>query len=905
MNVEAPVPAKRPFWKRPLRLAFTIFVLLAILVALAPYVAAKLVEKNAGAELTRQLGTPCRIDAVRFGWLSGAAIEGVEIGNAPGFDAARPALQLESARFDIDFGRLFAGEYSMSFEAHGLRVCVDQDENGKTNFDALFAQSGIDADLDVDPTPGTRKPSLPRRNDNGRELPPEFGRLRLHFLIADSSLELRKQDALIESLQGITAEIDKDPGNTMVRMRLAASAPAREQGARPSSLQFTAEADAATKLGNMTLRADRVDLAQRRPLLDALLPKGAITRFQGMIDGAIEARVDAADSADESAIRSSGELTIDDLALAGELFSGFDVSARQCTLRPSGRTTRAVADAAQPSFDMAITASSFDLGLDAREVVIARNGEPIDQFAAIKIAASKSQGSPKLRTLLELEGVAGEGKSKSSLLCTAESDTKTKFTRGVLQLAGIQLAEWRRFAGDSISIEDLSRADGTVSGRLDFEADFGSARRVDVNGDVAIAAPRFEGALLNGASLRAERFVFSPSIRLLAPDLDGKNRIDLGKTSLDLGFLRVMSLDAAAREQRGIRDGGALEFTGDLTAIAALGGPFAQLQGTTGKASGILALPKELFEGDLDSALAVLRDVSKLRADAEITGLSRSYKGFDVLDARVTAKLENGMLTAQSAESTRVNAGPLQIALRADATKEAMPFELSLAWKGGAVAGEAAELLRYLVPLLAGASGKAADFRSVCDLDVSLDGFALRRGDENALQWLDRWSGKGAITLTNGRVVPAPALQPLLSLLGQPQELAIDRLSSTFALQQGAITHRAMKWISKGQDYGLSGKVRLDGGMELGMDLTSLLQQHKDGKAIAGFLGDAPLTASIAGTIDAPKLATPDLSKLLQQALQAAPRQLLEQRGQDLLQKGLDRLFGDKKKKQDAPDKKQ
>jgi hypothetical protein len=905
MNVEAPAPAKRPFWKRPLRLAFTIFVLLAILVALAPYVAAKLIEKNAGAELTRQLGTPCRIDTVRFGWLSGGAIEGVEIGNAPGFAAARPALQLESARFDIDFGRLFAGEYSMSFEAHGLRVSVEQDENGKTNFDALFAQSGIDADLEVEPTPRTRKPSLPRRDESESELPPEFRRLRLHFLIADSSFELRKQDTLIESLQGITAEIDKDPGNTTFRMRLAASAPAREQGARPSSLQFTAEADAATKLGSLSLRADRVDLAQRRPLLDALLPTGAITRFQGMIDGAIEARVDAADSRDEPAIRSSGELTIDDLALAGDLFSGFEVSARQCTLRPSGRTTRAVINAAQPSVDTALAASSLDLGMDAREVTIDRNGQRIDRFDAIKIAASKPQGSPKLRTLLELEGMASAGKSKSSLLCTAESDTTTKFTRGVLQIANVQLADWRRFAGDAISAEDLSRADGTLSGRIDFEADFGSARRVDVNGDVAIDAPRLEGALLRGASVRAERFVFSPSIRLLAPDLDGKNRIDLGKTSLDLGFLRVQSLDAAAREQRGIRDGGALEFRGDLAAIGALGGPCAELQGTTGMASGVIALPKELFEGDVESALAVLRDVSKLRADAELTGLSRSYKGLDVLDARVTAKLENGTLTAQSAESTRVNAGPLQIALRADATKEAMPFELSLSWKGGAVAGEAAELLRYLVPLLAGATGKAADFRSVCDLDISLTGFAQRRGDENALQWLDRWSGTGSITLTNGRVVPAPALQPLLSLLGQPQELAIDRLSSTFALQQGAITHRAMKWISKGQDYGLSGKVRLDGSMELGMDLTSLLQQHKDGKAIAGFLGDAPLTASIAGTVDAPKLATPDLGKLLQQALQAAPRQLLEQRGQDLLQKGLDRLFGDKKKKQDAPDKKQ
>ena len=905
MNVEAPAPAKRPFWKRPLRLAFTIFVLLAILVALAPYVAAKWIEKNAGEELTRQLGTPCRIDTVRFGWLSGGAIEGVEIGNALGFEAARPALQLESARFDIDFGRLFAGEYSMSFEAHGLRISVEQDENGKTNFDALFAQSGMDADLEVEPTAQTHKPSATRRDDTERGLPVEFRRLRLHFLIADSSFELRKQDTLIESLQGITAEIDKDPGNTTFRMRLAASAPAREQGARPSSLQFTAEADAATKLGNLSLRAERVDLAQRRPLLDALLPTGAITRFQGMIGGAIEARVDAADSRDEPAIRSSGELTIDDLALAGDLFSGFEVSARQCTLRPSGRTTRTVANAAQPSIDMALAASSLDLGMDARDVTIDRNGQRIDRFDAIKIAASKSQGSPKLRTLLELEGMASPGKSKSSLLCTAESDTTTKFTRGVLQIANVQIAEWRRFAGDAISAEDLSRADGTLSGRIDFEADFGSARRVDVNGDVAIEAPRLEGALLRGASVRAERFVFSPSIRVLAPDLDGKNRIDLGKTSLDLGFLRVQSLDAAAREQRGIRDGGALEFRGDLAAIGALGGPCAELQGTTGMASGVIALPKELFEGDAESALAVLRDVSKLRADAELTGLSRSYKGLDVLDARVTAKLENGTLTAQSAESTRVNAGPLQIALRADATKEAMPFELSLAWKGGAVAGEAAELLRYLVPLLAGATGKAADFRSVCDLDISLAGFAQRRGDENALQWLDRWSGTGSITLTNGRVVPAPALQPLLSLLGQPQELAIDRLSSTFALQQGAITHRAMKWVSKGQDYGLSGKVRLDGSMELGMDLTSLLQQHKDGKAIAGFLGDAPLTASIAGTIDAPKLATPDLGKLLQQALQAAPRQLLEQRGQDLLQKGLDRLFGDKKKKQDAPDKKQ
>ncbi len=904
MNVEPPAIAKPPFWKRPLRLAFTIFTLLAILAILAPYAVVALVQRQASEQLTDALGVPCRVDTVRFGWMSGVAVEGIEIGNAAGFDASRPAMLLRSARADLGLLRMFSGEFGVTAEVRGLHVCFEEGEGGETNLQTLLRNAGVDpqsvvVDVDANDDPATPRTS-PRRRHDPTEAVSGIERLKLRLAMSDCSFEFRRGGQVIERIENCEALVEKDAGGSEFVLSLATTLPSLREGQPSGALSADLRVDAATELASATLRANHFDLGRYRALLDATLEKGAITQLAGVVDGVVEARFHG----DARSADSKGEITLTGLRAAGSLFAGFDVSVERCALRPGLATDRVpLADAPMQPHEL-LVASSLDFGFEATDVAVARDGKPIDSFAKVQFAASKSKKAPRLRAVVELDGSTERAGKKPRLLCTSESDTTTKFTRGVLQLEGLDLASYRRFLDGTVTSEELSRCEGTLSGRIDFETDFGSARRVDVNGEIAVDEPSFAGSLLQGAKLAGQRFSLRPSVRALLPDLDGTNRVELGKTSLDFGFASVQSLDVAARTQRGIADGGACSFTADLARLAELGGPFDALQGTAGMASGLVLLPKALLEGDVQRGLATLADVRSITADAEVRGLAFRRKGLSVLDAVATARFQDGVLTAATGDATRLNAGPLRVSLRADAKEPQMPFDFSLAWKGGAVEGEAAELLRYLVPLLAGATGKAADFRSVCDLDMTLKGHALRQGDENALQWLDRWTGSGSIALTNGRVVPAQQLQPLLSLLGQPQELAIDRLGSSFTLQQGAITHRAMKWVSKGQDYGLSGKVRLDGGMELALDVTSLLQRHKDGKAIAGFLGDAPLTANLGGTIDAPKFAAPDLGKLLQQALQAAPRQLLEQQGQELLQKGIDRLFGDKKKK-DEPQKKQ
>lgn len=900
MNVEPPAIAKPPFWKRPLRLAFTIFTLLAILVILAPYAAVALVQRQASQELSDVLGVPCRVDSLRFGWMSGLAVEGIEIGNAEGFDASRPALRLQSARADLGLLRMFSGEFGVTAEVRGLHVCLEEDADGETNLQTLLRNAGVDpesvvVDVDANDDPASPRTSKGRRDDR-RDATDGIERLKLHLALSDSSFEFRRGGQVVERIENCQAKVEKDAGGAEFVMSLASTLPSLREGQPSGALSADVRVDAATELASTTLRANHFDLGRYRALLDAMLEKGAITELAGMVDGVVEAKfLGDARSAD-----SKGQITLTGFRAAGSLFGGFDVSVERCELRPGLSTDRVpLADASMQPHEL-LVASSLDFGFEATDVAIARDGTAIDSFAKVQFAASKTKNAPRLRAVVELEGKLQRAGKKPHLLCTSESETTTKLTRGVLQLEGWDLASYRRFLDGTVTQDQLSRCEGTLSGRIDFEADFGSARRVDVNGELAVDAPAFAGSLLQGAQLAGQRFSLRPSVRALLPDLDGTNRVELGKTSIDLGFASVQSLDAAARAQRDIADGGACSFSADLAKLAELGGPFEQLRGTAGMASGIVLLPKALLEGDVERGLAALRDVRGITADAEVRGLAFRRNGFSVLDAIATARFHDGVLTAATGDATRLNAGPLRLSLRADATQPQMPFDFSFVWKGGAVEGEAAELLRYLVPLLAGTTGKAADFRSVCDLDMTLAGFALRKDEENALQWLDRWTGSGSITLTNGRVVPAQQLQSLLSLLGQPQELAIDRLGSAFTLQQGAITHRAMKWVSKGQDYGLSGKVRLDGGMELALDVTSLLQRHKDGKAIAGFLGDAPLTANLGGTIDAPKFAAPDLGKLLQQALQAAPRQLLEQQGQELLQKGIDRLFGDKKKKDES-----
>lgn len=904
MNLEQPEAGSRSWWKRPLRLIFVVVTLLAVLVALLPYALLGVAKKQISEVMTNELGTPCRIDELRFGWLSGFDVEGVEIGNPPGFDSADPVIRLASAHVEVALLPLLRGQVGIDAEVRGLHLRIDENEDGTTNIEHLArmammqlgAEVSSDSGRDVSDEPeapaGSRSRKSPASttvDSNGTE--DVFFKSRVHVALFDSSIELRREGEVLESLLDLDAAVDKDPRTTEVRVRFGAVLPAHGEGDPHGSVAIDGELDVAEETGRLRFRAKSLDLGRYRSMVATRFDTEAIAELEGVIDGQCEVQFDSRNGAMHT---SSGDLAIRDLHLQGALFAGYEVRAASLHLRPVASMPSRFAAAKFAEVETLLSASSFDFGFDGADLTIAHEGKALGSFDTVKCAVSKGAGSQRLRVQLETEGTTGDGQA-SSLLCTAELDSKTKRGRGILKARGLDLSQYRPLL--ALDDAELSAMRGMLDSDLDLELDFGSARSIDINGELAIAGPHFAGTALQGADLKADRWTLKPSLRFLLPDVDGKPRLELGKTSADLGFAQLQSLDEAARKERDIDTAGACTFATDFAALARLGGPFAELAGLTGTTTGVLVLPTELLRGEIELGLQQWKNLHGIRADADLQAVGYAAAGLVLTDATAKATVRDGIIAIVSEANTALNQGPVQLQLRADANQPNMPFEFTMNWKDGKVRGDSKPLLRYFVPLLAGVGADSADFRGVVDLRVAVRGTALRQEGENALQWLERWQGGGEIVVDNGSIVPAAGLGELLSLLGQPQQLAIDRFSSSFVLQQGAIAHRATRWISKGADYGLQGKVHLDGGLELGLDVTSLLKQHKDGAVIAGFLARKPLLAEIRGTLDEPVFRGPDLGKLVQDALQAAPRQLLEQQGRDMLQRGLDQLFGDKPKK--------
>src|SRR5262245_3638112 len=138
-----PAPPARPRRRRFWRALFWACTSIAVLIAAAPYALnLSWVRRQIADALTETLGTTVRIDELGFSWLSGIEARGVEIDNARGFDPPYPCLQLADLRGDLRWPSLLRGRVDFAGTVTGLRVRVDQDERGATNFEQLFAQRG-------------------------------------------------------------------------------------------------------------------------------------------------------------------------------------------------------------------------------------------------------------------------------------------------------------------------------------------------------------------------------------------------------------------------------------------------------------------------------------------------------------------------------------------------------------------------------------------------------------------------------------------------------------------------------------------------------------------------------------------------------------------------------------------
>ena len=108
-------------------------------------------------------------------------------------------------------------------------------------------------------------------------------------------------------------------------------------------------------------------------------------------------------------------------------------------------------------------------------------------------------------------------------------------------------------------------------------------------------------------------------------------------------------------------------------------------------------------------------------------------------------------------------------------------------------------------------------------------------------------------------------------------------------MAKGFLTTEVCRLTRKAAGISFRGRTGLDGSLDYRIDLTEELQQHRDGRKLLDALGGRVPEVVLGGTLDEPVLQLPDtMQQIMQQGLQRAT--------EELLQKGLDRLFRRRKK---------
>jgi len=409
------------------------------------------------------------------------------------------------------------------------------------------------------------------------------------------------------------------------------------------------------------------------------------------------------------------------------------------------------------------------------------------------------------------------------------------------ETTGLDLARYRPLL-DWATANPFEELAGVFTGKADatMEPD-GSTT---MTGKLVLAQPRLKTLGEGGIDLRGDAFVVEPNVTFHLAGGTEPEKLDLNGFRVDLGFFRATGIEAAEAATLAGKEALGLRFTMDLAGLASLGG----------------VVPQELRDarGTVNGQLLVIPS-----------------------DKR--ALLQTG-------DGTTLNGGPLRIDARGTLDEaQRLPVNFEVAWQQGKVHGDAVRLLRYVVPLLAGLDvDSKLDFESDIDTTIQLEGPLLRADDESVLEWLNHWQGAGKLKLMNGEFTPAKQLGELLTLAGERNRLTFKDIDTDFEIKDGAVETKLLKMNRKAQTYGFRGKVFMDGRIDYQVALQDALAGHRDGERIRRYLGDTPLEAKLAGTVDSPKLAMPSFDKILE----AGAKKGID----DALKKGLDKLFKRDKK---------
>lgn len=567
--------------------------------------------------------------------------------------------------------------------------------------------------------------------------------------------------------------------------------------------------------------------------------------------------------------------------------TGFELFVEQ---RADGRTNvqalgrgTAAADAPEPTSpapepapapDREPTASlpAFDLAVQDGRIEIRRDGQLLETATAVTCRVGRAPGADRTEIAATADLTAG----RTSLALTHGDGGAT---HAELQTDGLDLAQWAPLV-QALVPDRVTTLAGNAAGALTADVRDGA---IALGGDLTVEAPQLGGPALRGMTLGGERWTLRPNVTFGR----GASEVDASALAIDLGWFTLRGAPPPADAPRTF----VAQCTLDLAALAAFGGPMPKwLEDSGAVLDGELRVPTAELPSDgagWAQAIAATLRLSVPRLDVA---------GFAFTDLVANGALRDGAFTLSTADGARLDGGALALSADVDVrTLATLPLSAKLTWRGGRLHGGTTQVLRYAVPLLAGVPSTGAALTGLCDLELQLTGPALRADEQGWIAWLDAWRGSGSVSLRDAGLQPSAALQPLLAPLGaltpgtplgDGGRLAIDSFTAPFSFAEGAVRTTASEWLAKGKRLGLSGSVGFDGALAYDLDLTALLQGHRDGERVLQALDGGLPPARLAGTLDAPKLALPDLTTVLRRVLEGTA----EQRGKDLLQRALDEL---------------
>lgn len=551
-----------------------------------------------------------------------------------------------------------------------------------------------------------------------------------------------------------------------------------------------------------------------------------------------------------------------------------------------------------------LDAIRLDLQLvGARIDIIREPGGVLESMRNVNAMLTKPFGSTDVKLSVTSELHGGETSATPGTVAL-RADVDANFERPVMvefETSAMDLSRYRPLVEGFVGQGQLSAFAGVVAGKLDARIDLGR-KDVQLGGKLELAAPHFAGPLLQGMELRAERWILQPNLKVALAD-GQPPALDTGGLLVDLEFLKVNGIPAAtARQIAGDRPALGLDFNVDLAKLAQLGGPIpAELRQSQGTVVGQFAFVT--VAAAFDPAHLKEHFAEYVNAAGKVQLDRYTIEGNELRDIAGTVAVVNGAVHFDG--TAGFGGGTAKIA--ADTTlldRERMPGTITIDVENARVQDAAVGVVRYALPLLAGLKlEEKLDFEARVSTKMAFQGPLLSTKDEGVLAWLNLWTGGGDFALADGKFTPAAELAQLLSLAGESSQIGFDSVSSKFALAKGSVETSLMKLGRESSKIGLQGRVNLNGEIDYSIDVRELIAKQQYGEQILAALGDSGAVAKLAGTLDAPKLALPDIGKLAADALkktatdaaEKALRDNLEKNVGDELKKGLEGLIKRKK----------